>query len=216
MQLGLLSEIQKAVAAHQRELRVATSGGLVTLSGLFVVSGPQGPFDSYEVRVAVTRDFPWEEPVVIEVGDRIPRVADRHIYPEHGTCCLGVWEEWLLTAPDRSFETFLTGIMHDYFVSQSYYEANDVWPFGERSHGDAGVRESYADLLGIANDPVIIVDHLRILSMNDVKGHHPCPCGSGQKLRHCHRNKVDGLKDRIPLDVARRMFERLSPKKRAA
>jgi hypothetical protein len=119
----------------------------------------------------------------------------------------------LLTAPDHTFETFLTGIIHDYFVSQTYFEARGDWPFGERSHGDAGVMESFADLLDVDNDATIVLEHLRLLSMNKVKGHNPCPCGSGRKLRDCHRDKVEELKKRIPLPVARRMLNRVAPKK---
>jgi hypothetical protein len=209
----LLAQVQQAVAAHQPELNVTTTKDFIVLDGLFVVSGPQGPFDSYQVRVGVTAEFPREAPLVFEIGDRIPRVLDRHIYPKHGNCCLGVWEEWLLTAPDHTFETFLTGLLHDYFVGQTYFDATGEWPFGERSHGDAGVLESFAELLGVENDPTIVVEHLRLLSMNEVKGHNPCPCGSGRKLRQCHWDKLEELKKRIPSAMARRMLNRIGPKK---
>ncbi len=53
---------------------------------------------------------------------------------------------------------------------------------------------------------------LRLLSMNEVKGHHPCPCGSGKALRQCHRDEVDELKKRIPSFMARRMLNRVAPK----
>ena len=129
-------------------------------------------------------------------------------------CCLGVWEEWLLTAPDHTFETFLTGVMHDYFVSQTYFEARGEWPFGERSHGKAGVLESFAELLDVENDVTIVVEHLSLLSMNVAKGHHPCPCGSGRRLRRCQRDKVDELKKRIPSAMARRMLDSVALKMR--
>ena len=47
----LLEEIEHAVAAHQPELVVSTTDALILLEGRFVVSGPSGPFDFYEVRV---------------------------------------------------------------------------------------------------------------------------------------------------------------------
>ncbi|MCP3055058.1 SEC-C metal-binding domain-containing protein [Aurantimonas marianensis] len=205
----LLADVQQAVAAYQPELNVTTTKDIIILDGLFVVSGPQGPFDWYQVRVGITAGFPWEEPCVVETGDRIPKVVDRHVFPDHGDCCLGVWEEWLITASDHTFEAFMTGVMHDYFVSQTYFEAKGEWPFGERSHGDAGVVESFADLLGVGNDKAIIVEYLRLMSWKHVKGHASCPCGSGRRLRQCHRDKVDQLKKRIPLALARRMFNRV-------
>jgi len=48
--------------------------------------------------------------------------------------------------------------MHDYFVSQTYYETNGEWPFGERSHDGLGVLESYADLMGLDRDVTIFGD----------------------------------------------------------
>lgn len=207
----LQTQVKQAVSAHQPELDVTTTDDIIILEGLFVVSGPQGPFDSYQVRVGVPAGFPCEEPIVFETGDRIPKDIDRHVFPKGGNCCLGVWEEWLLTTADHTFESFLTGAMHDYFVSQTYFEAKSEWPFGQRPHGYAGVLESYADLLGVEADATSVIEHLRLLSMNEVKGHHLCPCGSGRKLRQCHRGKMDELKKRIPSAMARRMFNRVTP-----
>jgi hypothetical protein len=210
---GLLAEVQQAVDARQPELNVTTTKDLIVVDGLFVVSGPQGPYDSFQVKVAVSAGFPLQEPVVLETGGRIPKIAERHVYPNDGNCCLGVWEEWLLTAPDHTFETFLTGVLHDYLVSQTYFEARGEWPFGQRSHGYAGILESFAELMDVENDATVVIEHLRLLSMNELKGHHPCPCGSGRKLRQCHRNKADELKKQIPSAFARRMLNRIAPKK---
>ncbi|WP_240602819.1 SEC-C metal-binding domain-containing protein [Paracoccus endophyticus] len=210
---ALFSEVQQAVDRHQPELTASRTDNLIILEGLFVVSGPDGPFDSYQIKAGITAGFPAEEPVVFEEGGRIPRIADRHVFPKDGNCCLGVWEEWLLRAPDHRFETFFTGLMHDYFVSQTYYEVNGVWPFGERSHGMLGVLEAYADLLGIALDAKIISDHLLLLSRQQIKGHALCPCGSGRRLRQCHSDDFQRLTRQIPPFIAKRMYSTISPKK---
>jgi len=207
-----IKEIGNAVAKHQPELVVTAEEGYVSLEGRFVVSAPMGPYDFFDVRVGIFPSFPRAEPIVFETGDRIPKEVDRHIFPTNGDCCLGVWEEWLLTTPDQTFETFLTGAMHDYFVSQTYFEVKGKWPFGERPHGMAGVLESFAELLGVENDTVIIADHLRLLTRNTVKGHVRCPCGSGRKLRQCHRGKVEELKQRINPAMAKRMLDRVVSK----
>lgn len=212
---GFFSEVQQAIAKHQPELTVSRAHGLIILDGSFVVSGPAGPFDSYQIKAGITAGFPAEEPAVFEEGSRIPRIADRHVFPKDGNCCLGVWEEWLLTAPDHRFETFLTGPMHDYFVSQTYYEAHGVWPFGERSHGILGITESYADLLGIAPDKKIIADYLHLLSRQTIKGHARCPCGSGRRLRQCHSDDLQRLSREIPPFMAKRMYRTVAPRKSA-
>lgn len=207
---NLLIEVKQAVAIHQPELNVSICDGIILLEGLFVVSGSDKPFDSFQVRIGITANFPREEPIVFETGGRIPREVDRHIYPELGNCCLGIWEEWLLTAPNHSFEIFLTGILHDYFVGQAHFEAVEHWPFGQRSHGDAGFVESFSDILNTRADTKTVIEHLELLSMNEIKGHHLCPCGSGRKLRQCHRTWLEELKQKIPADIARRMLKRIS------
>ncbi|CAO4147736.1 hypothetical protein LPLAFNJD_LOCUS2519 [Methylorubrum aminovorans] len=207
---SLRAQVEEAIAAHQPELSVRTVDSLTVLDGPFVISGPDGPFDSYQVRIAVPDGFPWNEPVVWETGERIPRIADRHVFPKDGNCCLGVWEEWLLTAPERTFAALLTGVMHDYFVSQSYFESTGEWPFGERSHGNAGVLESYSDLLGVPRDTSTVHRYLRLLSMTRVRGHHFCPCGSGDKLRQCHSVEIETLTKRIPPALAQRMLKRIT------
>ncbi len=209
----LFSEVQKAVAQHQPELSVLRSASLIVLEGLFVVSGPNGPFDSYQIKAGIAADFPAEEPMVFEEGGRIPRIADRHVFPKDGNCCLGVWEEWLLTAPDHRFETFLTGPMHDYFVSQTYYEVNGTWPYGERSHGILGVLESYADLLEVSPDAKILADYLHLLSRQKIKGHALCPCGNGKRLRYCHSDDLRRLNQKIPPFMAKRMHANIVPPK---
>lgn len=219
---ALYSEVQKAVAHHQPELSVSRTERLIVLEGQFLACGPDGPvdtpdgvFDSYKIQAGVTAGFPVEEPVVFEIGGRIPRIADRHVFPEDGNCCLGVWEEWILTAPNHRFETFLTGPMHDYFVSQTHFEVNGSWPYGERSHGVLGVLESYADLLGVSPDAKVIADYLHLLSRQKIKGHALCPCGSGKRLRDCHSDDLRRLSQRIPSFMAKRMHATITPRKAA-
>lgn len=207
---ALFSNVQQAVDHHQPELTVSRTDSFIILKGLFAVSGPDGPFDSYQIQARIAASFPVEEPEVFEMGGRIPRIADRHVFPDCGNCCLGVWEEWLLTASDHRFETFLTGPMHDYFVSQTYFEFNGVWPFGERSHGMLGVLESYADLLGVGPDAKIIADYLNLLSRREIKGHAFCPCGSGKRLRQCHSDDLRRLSRKIPSFMAKRMHEAIT------
>lgn len=214
------SEVRQAVAKHQPELSIAKTDRLIILEGRFLVYGNDGPidapngvFDSYQIKAGVTAGFPEEEPVVFEEGDRIPRTADRHVFPEYGNCCLGVWEEWLLTAPDHRFATFLTGPMHDYFVSQTYYEIHGVWPFGERSHGKLGVLEAYGDLLGIPPSEKNLTDYLRVLSRETIKGHALCPCGSGKRIRQCHNDDLRRLSQKIDCRIAKRMLRKIAPTK---
>lgn len=205
-------EVQQAVARHQPELSVSRISSLIILEGPFLVYGNDGPtntpngvFDSYLIEAGIAANFPEKEPLVFEKGGRIPRTADRHVFPEYGNCCLGVWEEWLLSARDHQFASFLTGPMHDYFLGQTYYETHGEWPFGERSHGKLGILEAYADLLGIASNESTIAEYLKLLSRHTIKGHVSCPCGSRLRLRKCHGEDINRLRRKIPPHIAKKM-----------
>lgn len=208
----LLAEFSLAVTKHQPELSVRVDKNFVLLEGKLVVYSPQGPFDCYDTLIGIPSGFPLENPVVFETGGRIPKEADRHVFEDHGNCCLGVWEEWLLRTEDPSAAAFLAGPLHDYFLSQSWYEAKGDWPFGDRSHGRLGVLEAYSDLLEIELSLSQARSYLSLLAKAAVKGHYECPCGSGLRLRHCHRDKVEGLSDWILPDMAKRMLRRLRDK----
>ncbi|MBW2108907.1 MAG: SEC-C domain-containing protein [Deltaproteobacteria bacterium] len=45
---------------------------------------------------------------------------------------------------------------------------------------------------------------------NRPKGHEPCPCNSGRKLRDCHRNLVYKLRQRLGWRDVRRDLDTLA------
>tara|TARA_R110002124_G_scaffold285595_1_gene464348 strand:+ start:1045 stop:1494 length:450 start_codon:yes stop_codon:yes gene_type:complete len=148
--------------------------------------------------------------VVFETGGRIPKIADRHVFEDDKNCCLGVWEEWLFKSQDRSASSFIVGPLHDYFLSQCWYEATSEWPFGDRSHGNLGVLEEFCELLSIDVDHGQAVSHLKLLCRKTIKGHAACPCGSGKRLRSCHSKKLADLSDWTFPSMAKRMLSRLN------
>lgn len=209
-----LLEVRTAIAFDQPELRATLKGRNIHIQGSYklfengAVSNPAGPITSFDVLMIFASDFPHQEPKVFEIGGRIPRCADRHINLG-GDCCVTVWEHWLTSSGDVSFAMFLNGPIHEYFLSQYWYERTGKWPFGEREHGLRGLEEAYAEALGITNRKKDVLYHLKLLSNDWPKGHWLCPCGSGKLLRYCHRGEMMALHDRIPPRIARRMFQRL-------
>lgn len=149
-----LDEVKAAVAFEQPKLEVAENGKNIVVSGTYLllesgaVVDPAGPIASFDVEITVPPDYPRSEPEVFEIGERIPRCADRHINPG-GSCCVTVWEHWLATAADTSFAGFLSAPLYEYFLSQYWFEQSGEWAFGERQHGAKGLQAAYADALAI-------------------------------------------------------------------
>lgn len=207
---NLIKHVEEFAFIYQPELKLTVLENAVALQGVLSVSGPKGVFDAYQVCIGVPFSFPLDEPVVYEVGERIPKTPDRHINPGSNSCCLGVWEEWLLTTSSPSFTGFMNELVNDYFTSQSWFELYGEWPYGQRSHGQQGVAEAYCRLLDIDLDANAAESYLRLLGYNNIKGHHWCSCGSGLRLRKCHISKVRKLQMIIAPSMANRMLQRLT------
>lgn len=214
-----LEEVKVAIAFDQPKLRAARDGPKIHVGGSYLlfedgaVANPAGPISEFDVEIVLSDRFPSQEPQVFEVAGRIPRSADRHVNPD-GDCCVTVWEHWLACARNHSFAAFLSGPVSEFFLGQYWFEKTGTWPYGERSHGLDGLEEAYAEALGIPNRKKDIIYHLRLLSKDWPKGHWLCPCGSGKLLRHCHRDEMTALHERIPPRIARRMLRRLKSEAR--
>jgi hypothetical protein len=210
---ALFREVQRVAAACQPELAVRREDDVVIVEGKFVVWDDQGPLDSYSVSIGFFSDFPESSPRVYETEGRIPRDLDRHMFSSNGACCFCVWEGWLAEMQEPTVEAFFRGPLHDFFFSQTCFDTNGEWPFGERSHGVAGVVEAFSEILGVEPDRQLVVAYLRLMCRQHLGGHAICPCGSGRRLRDCHRGAVEVLRDRIPRKLAQRMLHKVDTRK---
>jgi len=213
-----LEAVHDVIGFDQPKLCATVEGSEILVRGPYlvfehdVVSNPEGPITEFEVEIAIPALYPRHEPQVYEVGGRIPRHPHRHINLT-GDCCITVWEHWLLSTRDHSFSAFLNGPMNEYFLGQYWYEEKGRWPFGERSHGQKGLIEAYADVVGIPPRKKELQYYLRLLRQDWPKGHWKCPCGSGQQLRHCHKEELMAAHDRVPPKMAMQMLRRLQSQK---
>ena len=208
----LYATVQKITAIRQSSLLAEKVAGHIVLNGPFkVFDSLNAEIDAYQVCVKVPQCFPRAAPIVHEVGGRIPRTTERHIFPVTGACCLCATPELLKLGahtPYKAFDILLTQYMQNYFFSQCCFERRGVWPFGERSHGGEGLLESYAEMLDTNEDWFVIADHLILLSKNKKTDNNAmCPCGSGKKLLLCHKHKIANLRKKIPCYVAKQMYE---------
>jgi len=159
--------------------------------------------DCYDVQIEFGLDFPEVAPLLIERAERIPRIVDRHMYPNtDGWCCFGVWAEWLATGP-RTIERFLLETVHDFFFSQYYYELHpeleeaDRWPIGERSHGQQGIVEGCARVLGVPPTIDAILGAIGYILGEDRDRNATCLCGSGRRFKRCHRSRFWQLRSEL-------------------
>jgi hypothetical protein len=204
----LLDEIRNAVERDQPDLRViVTDEGRVLLRGSFAVRDATAVLDRYQIEIRFPEDYPDSLPVLEEIGDRIPKTADRHTNVD-GAACLLVPEEWFVISPDRSFAAFLGGPVKNFFLGQILVQGGQPWPFGERPHGYEGILECYLEILGI-QDANQVRPYLDCLRKERLRGHWDCPCGSSKRLRYCHLDQFRQLQKRLPHRIAQQAYDRL-------
>ena len=203
--------MREAVANREREglatafpkLELDTSAEPATVTGTLWLESGFG----FSVDLRIPDDYPEGIPRLICGPEEIPWEVDRHVVGA-GVACLCVSTEYRLHWPRGSDLTdFLECFVVPYFVRQAYYQAHGRWPSGqERPHGAAGIIESFNETLTELGSPsVATIERFLIVlaSPGHPKGCDPCPCGSGKKIRKCHRRLVWGLRNRVDPELAR-------------
>lgn len=202
-----LEHIRQKCSALQPEMFCVVEKDTVYLRGTFALTNGGKVLDRYDIEVEFPHDYWHELPIVRETASRIPRTADRHMYPDGRTCLFILDEFWWQHPNGVDFETFLDQIVASFYISQSYYEIHGEWLFGEREHNEEGPFNFYSEILG-TEDRAVILRYLDYVARG-AHGHWDCPCGSGSKLRRCHGEQYEKLRDRIQPHVAARTCRQL-------
>ena len=194
----LLATEQRCLEEAYPDLLLDRSREQVVVKGVMQVAGEVG----YSVSLLIPDRYPHDIPEQRCDPREIPWDIDRHVYPRTGFACLCVRSEYRGHWPYGSNLTdFLENLVRPFFIGQLYYQAHGRWPGGAaRSHGREGVVEAYRDILSSLGPvtPETIQQVMRLLvRKNDPKGHETCPCGSGKRLRHCHRDLLATLRRQI-------------------
>ena len=158
--------------------------------------------DTYQIKVAFHTGLDF--PLVYETAGRIAAIAardgkisaDLHIYNITGALCLASAMELERAFQDGfSLPIFIDEFVVPYMFAQSYYQTHGAWLWGELGHGYKGLLEWLGRLVDYDGEDVVATyralmaqpDALeaRELLQKRCRGHKPCPCGSGRKVRDC-------------------------------
>jgi hypothetical protein len=190
-------EVQKAYP----HLHFFPEGSSVWIRGSYTLTHEDRLLDRYPIEVEIGPEYPQELPIIKEVSGSITQTGDNHINADGSICLFVPDERWRHFPLGARLIEFFNGPVRNHFLGLSLKRLGVDWPFGERSHGREGIFESYSELLGTIDKP-IIYRYLYYLSKPEIKGHWLCPCGSKKKLRHCHIELVRDLREKIPSKTA--------------
>lgn len=153
----------------------------------------------YGISIPMPDKYPKQLPILFCNDSKLPvGNIDRHIM-SNGSACLGVYAEIMTKWEIKpGIVNFLENFVAPFLVWQAYYDAHQKPPsWGERSHFTKGIIEYYAELLGM-NKRHSVIEFMKLLARtNRPKGHERCPCGSGNKLRNCHRELLYNTREKV-------------------
>lgn len=145
-------------------------------------------YRKYNIMIKVPEIYPEKLPQVFDIDNIIPKEFE-HFYTD-GSLCLGSPMELYLSALEHEISEFLIKHIDSYLYSATYFiKYNCQFPYGERSHGLMGILEFWKEYLS-TNDFGIIYNVMDYISKDNYRGHNLCPCGSKEKVRNCHGNKI--------------------------
>lgn len=133
------------------------------------------------IKLIVQKDFPNSIPkfYVFKYPDHI-----EHIYSDGNVCLATIGEMIYYLNENPTIKAFITKFIDSFLYTLDWFEKYKNYPFGDREHGYKGLLDYYLNDLkltkGQYNRMAIMIDR------NGYRGHLPCICGSGKRLRNCH------------------------------
>ena len=204
-----LEEVKAAIAEYAPRLRLDVSDTEIVARGPYELIEDGAVADRYLIEIKFEAGVPASRPKVWEIGGRIKRNKEHHINERDGSCCIAVYDEWIVKTGNDLLSSFLRVPFRNFFISQTHFRKYGEWPFDERAHGLPGMLQSYSEFLGCAADAASVGHHLEFLTHQRLKGHWCCPCGSGKRLRDCCRSRLNDLSTRINSTLAARLLKNL-------
>lgn len=178
--------------AEQPGLAVIEDEDRLLLRGQFDVREGEAVLESFAIEIEVPRTSSRALPKVWEVGGRVPRRDPHHVNLDDGSLCVGLPIAIHYRNPDGlTLREFLAGPLRTYLASQAVVLRGHPWPAGEWSHGEQAFVQFFTEIFG--TDDRATQFRLLAGACRGLRGHRPCPCGSGKLLRACHGDAVGRL-----------------------
>ena len=136
---------------------------------------------SLEINVPLGND---DLPIVRETGNAISEDYP-HRYKDGGLCIETDTAIRLHFIDSFNLVEWMDEFVEPYFFSYEYFSRFGEFPFGERPHYIVGILDTYQEIFHATDSKEAC--RLLVYAAEDIyRGHAPCPCGSGRRLRNCH------------------------------
>ena len=149
--------------------------------------------ENFEIEIQVPDVYPDILPSVRETGARIDSNYE-HVF-EDGSLCLAVpVEACMVFRQEPSLLGFVNRLIVPYLYGYCYWKQFGAHPFGERQHGADGIVQYYIETFKV-RDEFVVLSFMIYLYKYGYSARISCPCGSGLRVRKCHRDVLRSLHD---------------------
>ena len=133
------------------------------------------------IKLIVQKNFPNSFPkfYVYDYPEYI-----EHIYQDGNVCLATIGEMIYFLNENPSLIAFVKKFVNAFIYTLDWFEKYKTYPFGDRKHGYKGLLDYYLNDLKLTKEQYR--EMFVMISNNEYRGHLPCICGSGKKLRDCH------------------------------
>jgi len=178
-------QIAEATKAYP-ELKVSVRNGFELLSGAFRIIDDEGKeWNSFQIEIRFNTNFPYCFPELVEVGGKIPKIADWHIN-NGGACCITIpILEISYCKNGISVLQFIQNHVKPYLFNQAHRIRKGYYAHREFAHGVYGILEYYQEIFK-EREVEKIIEHLKSLRYIEFGKKTPCFCGRKAKFRNCH------------------------------
>lgn len=170
-------------------------GTALVLKGTFAFSATHKSggkiTDSYQLEITVPAEFPKLLPTARETGGKIPRDGKHHVNDDKSLCLGSPLRLRLKVSGKPTLSGFAETCLVPYLYAVSYKLQNGVeFPFGELSHGEAGIIEDYMEMFGLKSKSEVQYALELLGTRRRVANKQPCPCNCGQRLGRCRLHRT--------------------------
>lgn len=166
-----------------------------TLEGEIDIFDTLGNYvDSFTIRIIIPKAYPHRLPALFEIAGKLEHVADRHFNIDESCCVCSLQEADITSQRGITITSFIEKYVVPFLANQLYFENKKEWANGDYAHGVPGIFQYYSEVLKIEDFNEV----LQILNIFKVKKFHTnekCFCGSEKKLKYCHKNAYNTIKD---------------------
>lgn len=183
MSYGLSYEI-KQILDSQPRLTMVENDIEYIIQGVYKYSLD---YDGYivqgerNIKLIVQKNFPNSIPKFY-VSDYPEHIE--HIYQDGNVCLATIGEMIYFLNENPYLIAFIKKFVNAFIYTLDWFEKYNTYPFGDRKHGYKGLLDYYLNDLKLTKTQY---KNMAIMIYEDkYRGHIPCLCGSGKKLRDCH------------------------------